>query len=80
MASLKVTLTGTYQAVNVGSATIQKATRGYGDAMIFFGTAIPGTDANSFLLSGNEAQYFETADTIYARTPHGVSVDIIVGS
>ncbi len=80
MASQKIILNGTYQEVNAGSATIQRLTRGFGSVMVFMGTAIPGDDTNSFLLEGNSPHYFETADNLYARTPHGVDVEIVVGA
>ena len=80
MASTKYTLDNTYQLVNSGAATIQKITRGYGGVMVFFGSAAPGDDTNSFLLESNDPHFFQTADDIYARTPHSVPVDIVVGA
>ncbi len=80
MASLKTTLTGTYVQVSVGSATIQKIKKGFGEVFVFAGGVAPGDDTDSMLISTNDPQYFETEDSIYARTPHGVDVDIVVMS
>ena len=80
MASTTHTLDTTYVQISDGSATIQKKTKGYGAVMIFFGSAVPGDDTNSFLLDTNVASFYETSETIYARTPHDVPVEIVVGS
>ena len=80
MASIVHTLNTTYVEVNSGSATIQKKTKGYGAVMIFFGSSAPADDTNSFLLDTGAASFYETTDKIYARTPHDVPVEIIVGS
>jgi len=80
MGMKKATLNGTYQEVGSGSATIQKRSKGFGAAFIYFGSAAPTDDTNSFLLDTEEACYFETQDKIFARTPHGGDVDIVLGS
>ena len=76
----EIKLTNTYVKISDKSATIQKRSMGYGEAMIYFGTAAPTDDTNSFLLDTNVASFYETTDNIYARTPHDVPVTVIVGS
>ena len=80
MAMETYTLDENYQLINSGAATIQKITRGYGAVMVYFGSAAPTDDTKSMLLDSNDPHFFQTADDIYARTPHGVPVEIVVGA
>ncbi len=78
MASTTIELNETYQLISDGSATIQKQTKGYGSALIYAGTGAPLKDDTSMEVITNDPQYFETADSLYARTPHGKGVNIVV--
>ena len=78
MASTTFTLNETYQLISDGSATIQKKSKGYGSALIYAGSGAPADDISSMEVITNDPQYFETGDSIYARTPHGVDVDVVV--
>jgi len=80
MASLKYTLGNNYVQISSGPATIQKKTKGFGAVRIFFGTSAPTDDDNSFELDSNIPHFYPANDNIYARTPHDIPVDIIVGT
>ena len=79
MASVRHTLDENWVQISSGPATIQKMTRGFGAVMIAFGTSAPANMDTAFMLDVNPPHYFSTEDSIYAMTPHGVPVEIVVG-
>jgi len=79
MASVGITLTETYTEIATGSATIQKVSSHMGTVLLCFSATTPANDTGSFTFSNTEPQFFPTEDKIYARTPNGSDVRLIVG-